>query len=54
MGYQICSGRDNFNTKKIELPGNTIVRKLYRSALLNIGESLSAYFTSLTKDISVN
>jgi|GEM_PF-5750374 len=43
MGYQIRTGRNNTYAKKIELPDNVIVWKLYRSAVLNIGESLSAY-----------
>ncbi len=47
MGYKIRAGGNNCYAKKIELPGNNIVKKLYCSALLNVGESLSAYLQAV-------
>ena len=47
MDYKIRAGWNNCYPKKIELPEK--VRKLYCSALLNVGESLSAYLQAILR-----
>lgn len=47
MDYKVRAGWNNCNPKKIELPNK--IRKLYSSALLNVGESLSAYLQAILR-----